>query len=54
MEHWFLLRLYLLRGDIKADCPEVHLLVGVDAGDDEEYARTLLLLDVKIRLFIQS
>ena len=32
---------HLLRGYIEGDGPEVHLPVGVDAGDDEEDTRTL-------------
>ena len=32
---------HLLRGNIKCDSPEVNLLVGVNAGQDEEYSRSL-------------
>ena len=32
---------YLLRRHVEGDRPEVHLLVGVDAGQDEEQARAL-------------
>ena len=32
---------HLLRRDVKADCPEVDLLVSVNAGHDEEQAGTL-------------
>ena len=32
---------HLLRRDVKGDCPEVDLAIGVDARDDEEDARPL-------------
>ena len=35
------LRLYLLRGDVERDRPEVDLLIAVDARYDEEDSRTL-------------
>ena len=39
--------LIYLRWNIKADCSEVQLLVGVNAGHDEEYPRALGSLRVK-------
>ena len=37
----YLLQFYLLWGNIKTDCPEVHFLVGVNTRQDEEYPGSL-------------